>query len=118
MKLIPIYSIFDGLELLEGSVQQIYTDCDKFIFHYQTTSNTGEVDFNVEKYLIKMCRKYSKINLLIYEPSLDLNGSQNEKRKRQLGINYARNIGATHYLLMDCDEYFQRNNLILPSKPW
>ena len=106
MNLILIYSIYDGLELLEGSVQQVYSECQKIILHYQTSSNSGEVDHDVKKTSEELCRRYTKIILLNYEPSLDMNGSQNEKLKRQLGINYARNIGATHYLLIDCDEYY------------
>jgi len=41
-----------------------------------------------------------------YEPDLASSRHTNEIRKRQLGIDIARDLGCTHFLHLDCDEYY------------
>lgn len=106
MQLIVIYSIFDGLELLEGSIRQIYSESFKVILHYQTTSNFGEVDEDVQDFVRVLALKYEKINLLRFEPDLNAGGGINERNKRMLGIEYAKKLGASHFVFIDCDEYY------------
>jgi hypothetical protein len=115
MQLIAIYSIFDGLELLEGSIRQTYSACFKVILHYQTTSNFGEVDEDVENFVWMLAEKYEKINLLRYEPILNNSGGTNEKKKRLLGIEYARTFGGSHFIFIDCDEYYITDEFIRAS---
>ena len=112
MQLIAIYSIFDGLELLEGSIRQTYSACFKVLLHYQITSNLGEVDGGVENFVQLLAAKYEKIHLLRYEPNLNSAGGANEKHKRMLGIEYARTLGGTHFIFIDCDEYYITDDFI------
>lgn len=112
MQLIAIYSIFDGLEVLEGSIRQTYSECFKVILHYQTTSNFGEVDEDVENFIRMLALKYKKINLYRFEPNLNAGGGINEKNKRMLSIEYARKLGASHFIFVDCDEYYLTNQFI------
>jgi hypothetical protein len=108
MRVIAIYNVFDGIELLEGSIRQIYPECFKVLIVYQTTSNFGEVDDGVEEFVQMLALKYKRISLLKYVPDTTISGGQNEKNKRMAGISSARNLGGSHFLLIDCDEYYER----------
>jgi hypothetical protein len=100
MKLAAIYNVWDGEELLKGSVDCVKDHVEAIIIVYQETSNYGEVycpvfpEFNLKKiYFVK------------YIPGPG-NGRHNEARKRNLGIAVAKGLKCTHFLHMDCDEYY------------
>lgn len=38
-----------------------------------------------------------------------MKGWENEMIKRRIGINRAKELGCTHFILMDCDEYYERD---------
>lgn len=107
MKLVAVYNVFDGIELLEGSIRQIYPECFKVLIAYQVESNFGERDDHVEHLLHQIALKYDKIRLCTYEPDLTLSGGENERNKKIIGMAAARELGATHFLLIDCDEYYR-----------
>lgn len=101
MRLAAIYNVFDGEELLEGSIKQILPLIDVLIIVYQEVSNHG------------ICYMPDLTNVLKYNPEVvkftpnfDLNPTQNEKAKRQLGVNVALQAGYTHFVHLDCDEYY------------
>lgn len=107
MKLIAIYNVFDGLELLEGSIKQIHDECFKLLIVHQRTSNYGEVDDEVERSVRGLALDYDKVNLLVFEPDLSQSGSHNERKKRLAGLSAARQLGASHFMFIDCDEYYR-----------
>lgn len=106
MRLAAIYNVFDGLELLEGSIRCIYPLCSKVIIQFQIVSNTGERDDAVTDFVADLKARYAQVELMEYRPESGLPPGINEFRKRAAGIRAARAGGATHYMLMDCDEYY------------
>ena len=71
-KLVAIYNVFDGEELLPYSVKEIRPHVDAIICVYQNTSNRGE------KY--QPLFKHSLFDYVIqYEPNLKMTASANEK---------------------------------------
>ncbi len=101
MKLAAIYNIFDGEELLPYSVGQIKDECFIKIAVVQNVSNRGN------HYTPTF--KHSLFDLVVFfEPNLRKTAMQNETDKRNLGIQAAIEAGASHYLLLDCDEIYER----------
>ena len=104
MKLAAIYNVWDGVELLYGSMKCLKNEVDIFILVWQDISNFGErynpmddfkiPDFGCEVILVK------------YEP-VEHGGTTNEILKRNLGLQYAKDEECTHFLHMDCDEYYE-----------
>ena len=104
MKLAAIYNVWDGVELLYGSMKCLKNEVDVFILVWQDVSNFGEAynpmddfkipDFGCEVLLVK------------YEP-VKHGGMHNETMKRNIGLQWAKQEGCTHFMHMDCDEYYQ-----------
>lgn len=105
MKLASIINLWDGEELLVGSMRSVKDGIDLFIIVYQEISNFGELYNPLLNLPVEEMDKEFQIVWLKYDP-LVVHGMQNEIRKRNMGINVARNLGCTHFLHMDCDEYY------------
>lgn len=104
-KLAAIYNVFDGEELLEGSIRQIRASCEIIIAVVQTIGNQGEIHEGGYTTCLSL-KKQQLIDLIIlFEPHQDL-AQRLEKEKRQLGIEEAKKMGCTHFLHVDCDEYY------------
>lgn len=98
-KLAAIWSIFDGEELLHYSVNQIKSEVDVRIAVVQTTSNRGE--FYEPRF------NYSLFDYVLqFEPNPRKTPMQNETDKRNMGIDFAKTLSASHYILLDCDELY------------
>lgn len=109
MQLAAIYNIWDGEELLAGSIACIQPYVDIIIIVYQRTSNFGEAydPLPAIQLATKTCRAEGpEIILVEYIPQA-WNGAPNEINKRNLGLEFAREHFCTHFLHMDCDEYYQ-----------
>jgi hypothetical protein len=94
-----IWNIFDGEELLPWSVGQIRNNLDIRIAVVQSVSNTGETyipGFNHSLFT----------HLVNFTPNLRLKPYENEVAKRNVGLRYARALGATHFINLDCDEVY------------
>lgn len=100
MRLAAIYNVFDGVELLKGSIESIRPFVDEVIIVYQDVSNYGE-RFDPLPW-INQC---DADILLKHDP----HGRplSNEIAKRNKGIKAAFHLGCTHFLTMDCDEYYR-----------
>lgn len=101
MKLAAIYNVWDGVELLKGSMDCIKNDVDLFIIVYQTISNFGEEynpfpEINISEYP----------HVLIEYVPQQFGGQFNETNKRNLGLKVAKEQNCTHFLFLDCDEYY------------
>lgn len=106
MKLAAIYNVFDGEELLAGSVQLIRPEVAFLIAIVQLKSNRGEVyEGGVHE-----CARLNGSGLIDivshFTPDLQQPARVNEARKRQKGVQIANQLGATHFLHLDCDEYY------------
>lgn len=99
-KLAAIYNVFDGTELLQGSINCIKDHVDLIVIVYQQVSNYGEISEAMPAILD------DKVEFLKYDPTIEWGGQLNERAKRNLGIEFARMNHCTHFLHMDCDEYY------------
>lgn len=106
MKLAAIYNVWDGVELLRGSVKQIYSEIDELIIVWSPFSNTGDDSYNPIDDIATALKGYN-YNLIKYVPILTDTPAKSETTKRQLGIDLAKELQCTHFLCMDCDEYYK-----------
>jgi hypothetical protein len=106
MSLAAIYNTFDGEELLAGSIAQIDDQVDEVLIIYQLQSNIGEYYPELLTTLAAIKQRWQKVRLRKYEPDLNLTPSNNERTKRQIGLDWAMELGCTHYLFLDNDEYY------------
>jgi hypothetical protein len=103
LRLAAIYNAWDGIELMRGSMLCMKDHVDLFIIVYQDVSNFGE-QYNP---LPDMdLSGFANVTLVKYDPVVGA-GAYNEKRKRNLGLDIARDKGCTHFLMVDCDEYYE-----------
>lgn len=107
MKLAAIYNIWDGVELLHGSVKCIKDHVDVFILVWQDVSNYGEKYSPLPDIAMETFAEVGhKVVNIKYEPVVGA-GMFNEKKKRNIGLGCARAMGCTHFLHLDCDEYYE-----------
>lgn len=102
MKLAAIYNVWDNVEMLKGSMECMKNDVQLFIIVYQTVSNFGE-EYNP---LNDMDLNGFNHILVEYKPEHQA-GQTNETAKRNLGLETAKSCECTHFLLVDCDEYYE-----------
>lgn len=104
MRIAAIYNVWDGAELLSGSIRQIIDHISKLIIVYQDVSNFGEAHDPIPD-IDRNTISDAKVHFIHYKPMWN-DGGQNERAKRNLGIQKALELGCTHFLHMDCDEYY------------
>lgn len=110
MKLGVSYSIWDGEELLEASIKSIRNQCDYINVVWQKVSWFGEpCSENLEKILTDLKNKGLIDEIICFEPNLKLQANVNEINKRNLGLEYVKKAGCTHFLTMDADEFYFEN---------
>ena len=73
MKLTVCYTVFNGYELLEKSLNQIYDLVDNVVICYQTTSNKGNTCDIVEPYLRYHFAGKAKVTIINFTPDLNKN---------------------------------------------
>lgn len=103
MKLAAIYNVFDGDELLKGSMECLKDHVDLFIIVWQDVSNIGE------KYIPNIADAIPDMCIVVphkYTPDLNQSAMQNEIKKRNFGLEIAKSYGCTHFLHVDVDEYY------------
>jgi hypothetical protein len=100
MRLYAIYNAWDGDELLHGSIERIINHVDRVIIVYQEVSNYGEA-------YTPILPTGKKIRPVKYELEKAKSAADCERSKRNLGLHIAKQHNATHFLHMDCDEYYQ-----------
>tara|TARA_R110002110_G_scaffold132836_1_gene314757 strand:- start:9516 stop:10313 length:798 start_codon:yes stop_codon:yes gene_type:complete len=107
MKIGVSYNLFDGEELLEGSINSIRDNVDYISVVYQKISNFGNECSEELLPILKDLKEKKLIDeLLEYKPNLKNGGSLNELTKRNLGVYLSQSNGCTHHLAMDSDEYY------------
>ena len=103
--LVVIYNCWDGIELLRGSMQTLHVE--HYIIVWQDKSNYGEKYSPIEE-IEEAIKGFPSVSLIQYEPTITKdrsNGRINEAKKRNIGIKKALELGATHFLCLDVDEY-------------
>lgn len=118
MKLISIISTWaDTLCLLPKCIDNHLQFSDEVIVCWSTTSNHGVKDDRMLEFVAG--NKYSRTTFLQVEPMLHRNGDylMNETRKRNSGIQLAREKGCTHYIIADADEFYRPED-VAKDKGW
>lgn len=106
MKLAAIYNVWDGEELFAGSLASIKDHVDEVIVIYQTVSNFGE-EHNPAPAIFDAAKDLKvPLHARQYHPSIGV-GTINEICKRNMGLKVAEELGCTHFLFLDCDEFYQ-----------
>lgn len=107
MKIGVSYNLFDGEELLEGSIKCIRDEVDYISVVYQTESNFGNpCDDNLIPLLNDLLKKGLVDELFEYKPKINKGGHHNEITKRNIGVSLSLGAGCTHHMSMDSDEYY------------
>lgn len=108
------YNCFDdSIDLLEGSIKSVRNVVDHVSVIYQDISNMGNpADINIKDVLDDLKSKKLIDEYYIYKPQLNAPIPHlNELNKRNMGLYVAQNVGCTHFMSMDCDEYYNENQL-------
>lgn len=119
MKLAAGYVVFDGLETLEHSIKSIRDSVDIVIVSYQTVSwGNTECSSDLIPTLISLkerglideiIRFTDFVPSSLVTPEDVLRAKHYETIKRQGTLNRALELGATHYLSMDADEFYVKS---------
>lgn len=99
MKLAAIYCVWDDWDMLECSIKNITPLVDIVIVVYSTVSNYGET-----------CEPPTNFEGAIsinYTPLLPRRPDFNEIDKRNLALDAAKEFDATHFIMMDADEFYE-----------
>lgn len=119
MKLAAGYVVFDGLETLEGSIKSIRESVDLVLVSYQTVSwgNTqcspdliSTLQSLKAKGLIDEILEFTNFRpSSLVTPGDVIMAKSYECNKRQSLLERARELGATHYLSIDADEFYLKS---------
>lgn len=103
MKTAAIINFWDCGELLPYAVKNWFKCVDEVIIIFSDRSNYGET-LNNTSFL--RFETVGKAHVMRCEP-IQLQPVDNERRKRNFGIEYARSIGITHFVITDADEFYE-----------
>jgi hypothetical protein len=106
MRLAAIYSVFDGEELLEGSIAQIRPHLDFVLCAAQTISNQGEHYDGGWCKCQELKSRGLEDELTLFTPVPGEKPARMERDKRIGGARAVAERGFTHFLYLDCDEYY------------
>lgn len=107
MKIGVSYNLWDGEELLDGSIKQIRNLVDYVSVVYQTTSNFGNPCNPELVPILERLKSEGLIDELFeYNPKINKGGHFNEIQKRNIGLTLSQGAGCTHHMSMDSDEYY------------
>lgn len=106
MKLVAIYNVWaDGLDLLKPSVENILPVVDEVLIVFSNYSNYGH---HIAFTCLDPQEKVSYVN---FEPNLNQSPHVNECEKRNHGLRVAKEREFTHFIGMDADEFYEREDV-------
>ena len=107
MKLHVAINLFNGEELLEANLRNLREQVDFVTVVWQAVSYAGHLACPELAPLLERLHEERLIDYLIFfEPNFSVRGEVNETKKRNLGLQWARQIGASHHLDCDVDEFY------------
>lgn len=111
MKLCAIYNVWADYDWLIQSVKHIHPLVDGIIIISSEYSNYGEYceQFNYWEYEVF---QNTNVRTFGFEPKEGISPMINETTKRNFGLDTARKEGYTHFLMMDADEFYNREELL------
>lgn len=115
MKLGLAYNLFDGEELMIHSLTNLTVKADYVCIVYQTISNYNEKNLKLQELINKYVAMGLVNDVYHYNPKIEYddkkniiktNGINNEIEKRNIGLKLCRENNCTHFLNLDCDEFY------------
>jgi hypothetical protein len=106
MKLAACYTVWNGLELLNGSIAQIENDVDIIFIGWQWRSNKGERSNEIEEFLSQYDNN-PKIQLIEFLPNFSASTKKNELDKHNQLIEAARSSLCSHFVILATDHYYE-----------
>jgi hypothetical protein len=107
MKISASYNFFNGDEHLIPSLILMRKCVEHISIIWQPISNSGEkMSSYAEEALALAGTSHLADDIILYEPDLTLE-HVNERIKRRLGLNAARNVRASHFISVDADEFYR-----------
>jgi len=103
-KVAGLWTLFNGLELAGQSIRWHASFFDELVIGWQRISNRGHHSQEIEGWVHKEAPPGS--HLVEFTPDFLVNTKENERRKLQMMIDFAREKGCTHFLLMACDHFY------------
>lgn len=106
MRLAAIYNVWHDWDWLKLSIENIRPCVDTIILVASETSNYGEKDLTFRKNY-----HFGIVGIMNYpfKPSMSVQPMVNETNKRNYGLDVALNSGCTHFIMMDADEFYDRD---------
>lgn len=108
MKLCAIFCVWDDWYLLDHAIENIRPCVDSILVIGSEYSNFGEYSPIPERYKAGGLIDGS-FNKVQWEPNKSKPTSDNETDKRNYGLDLARKAGYTHFICLDADEYYHRD---------
>jgi hypothetical protein len=106
------YSVWDGEELLEGSLRSIRRETDYINVVYQTHSWYGKPASEGLLPLLHRLQAEGLIDeLLEYKANPAVRASLQERRKRNQGLAAAKRAGCHYFMTMDADEFYDADEM-------
>lgn len=98
MRLCGIWIVWDDFDLLEYSIASIMDQLNGIIIVASERSTTGEISPIPDEW---------RDRVVVCEPQAGLSQRDNERAKRNFGLNQAKKAGFTHFLMLDSDEFYE-----------
>lgn len=116
MKLGAAYTVFNGIELMEDSIDSIRESVDYVCVVYQDVSNHGRSsEYDLPKFFDYLKSK-GKVDDYFYYKTNHSMFNRNQLLKYQQAVRAVRKAGCSHFVLMPTDEFFVRENLDAAKK--
>jgi len=105
------YNAFDGVELLEDSINSMKEFVSYISVILQTESYWGDKLSQEEIDIVESLKDRGIIDELVYYEDNNPSKVHKQTNKRNLGRKLAKENGCTHYMSMDCDEFYTKEDL-------
>lgn len=111
MRLVSIINAWiDAIELLPFCLDNHLKFCDHVIVVWSMKSNHGNYDDSFLKFIVDY-KNDGRVTFHQLEPAKGLSPLANEARKRNHGIDIAKQSGFTHFLIADQDEFYHPDRM-------
>lgn len=110
-------NVFDGTELLEPLIKELRSEIDVVVISFQTKSYCGNFIADEDLNEIVRLREIGLIDhVLEFVPDTTIDNRQEETRKRNESIDFLENLGCSHVLNIDSDEFYNLGDFISAKK--
>lgn len=101
--IVAVINLWDGNELLPFAVRQWHKLGVDVLIVYSDVSNYGQFQDNTT---FLKAPEYKDCHIFQVEPDLRARPADNERQKREFGLQQARFLHFTHIITADCDEFY------------